>query len=98
MKKLLVALAALFAATLMSGNAFAFTAGQAKGVQAASAVVKVSSFSGCYGCYRPRRYYYRTCGCYAPAYYYTYNTCGSCYSGCGGWGLGGGFPFFSWFW
>jgi hypothetical protein len=94
MKKLVIALAAIVAATLFSGNAFAFSGNQARGVQAANAVVKVHY---CHRCYRPRRYY-RTCGCgycgcYRPTYYYAYTGRGSCY---GGWGWGG-FPVFGWF-
>jgi hypothetical protein len=89
MKKLIVALTALFAVTLLSGNAFAFTATPAKGLHASNAVVKVASLTY----YRPTRHYYRTrsyCGCYRP----------TCYTGCGcnggGWGLGG-LPIFGWF-
>jgi hypothetical protein len=92
MKKLIVALAALFAATLISGNAFAFTATQAKGIHASSAVVKVSSFDARpVRHYRTRHYYgVRTyCGCYRP----------TCYTGCGcgdSWGFGG-LPIVGWF-
>ncbi|HZV20780.1 MAG TPA: hypothetical protein VE986_04465 [Hyphomicrobiales bacterium] len=101
MKKLMIALAAIIAATLFSGNAFAFSPSQAKGVHASNAVVQVSHYGyrhyyrhrryrHCSYCYRPCCY---SCGCYRSVYYY--NGCGWVFGGCGSWGWG--FPFFNWF-
>ncbi len=92
MKKLIVAFAAIVAATLVSGSAFAISGAGPAIVQAPSAAVKVSG--GCY--HRPRHHYHRaSCGCSGccGGYYslYTYATPCGCYSGCGGWSWGGGF-------
>jgi hypothetical protein len=112
MKKLIIALAAIFAATLFSGGAFAVPGGAAKAIEAPVAAVKIH-----YGCGRPHHYYHgchRCGGCggyYSNTYVYAtpcggYSGCGcggcggcgwSC--GCGGWGgWGGGFlgGFFGW--
>jgi hypothetical protein len=109
MKKLLMISAAVLAATLLSGGAFAVPHGAAKALSAPSAVVKIH-----YGCGRAhyRRPCHR-CGCsgyYTPSYVYSSAPCGG-YSGCGcscgcggwscgcgGWGWGGGFlgGFFGW--
>jgi uncharacterized membrane protein len=91
MKKLIVAGAAMLAATLVSGNAFAVTGGEAKGLQTSSSTVNVA----CSYCHR--RHSYRGCGCggcvrYVP----TYTGCGCGGGGLfgGGWGGGGGGGFF----
>jgi hypothetical protein len=80
MKKLIVAGAAMLAATLVSGSAFAVPGGEAKGLQTSSSAVNVA-----YGYCRHRHYYHRGCGCggcvrYVPAY----TGCG-----CGGGGFFG---------
>ncbi len=107
MKKLIVAFAAVLAATLISGSAFAMPGSSAKAVYAPSATVKAH-----YGCARP--HYHHSChrcgscgGYYTSSYVYA-TPCGG-YSGCGcggcggcgysgwscgcggGWGWGGGF-------
>ena len=90
MNKLIVAIAALLAATLLSGNAFAFSGGHAKSVHASNATVKVSDVRGY--AYAPRRHYRRIgCGCGHMIYTSCYTSCGSCGGGCGGGcGYGGG--------
>lgn len=94
MRKLIVVFAAIVAATLFSGAAFAIPGSGPAAVQAPSAAVKVSC--GCY--HRPVHHYRRSgCGCSGCCGYYslyTYATPCGCYSGCGGWGWGGGFGFF----
>ncbi len=93
MKKLVVASAAVLAATLFSGNAFAIPGAQVKAVEAPSAAINVNC--GCGGCavhaVRHR------CVSYYTTYTYTYSvpTCGGCGCGCGGWG-GGFFGLFGW--
>ena len=96
MKKLIVAVAAMLAATLLSGNAYAITGSEAKALHAAGSVVKVhcGHRHGCYhgGC--------RGGGC-GRLYTYTtrYTTCGTCGGGgcCGGCGYyGGGWSLFGW--
>ena len=102
MKKLIVASAAVVAATLFSGNAFAIPGSMARSVEAPAAAVKVSC-----GCHHPHHYYRHThtCGCcscggYYSLYTYTtpccgYSACGGCGGGCGGWRLGGSSEAFS---
>jgi hypothetical protein len=74
MNKLILAAAAILAATLFSGSAFAVTEGTAKALHAGSSVVKVHI-----GC-RHRTYHHARCG--GP----NYPACARCY-GCGGCGL-----------
>jgi len=83
MKKMIVAGAAMLAATLMTGNAFALPgAGDAKGVTAASSAVTVAC-----GCHH-RHYYHRSsCVRYVPVV----PSCGCNTCGCGGGLFGGGF-------
>ena len=70
MKKLIVACAAIVAATLFSGSAFAIPGAGPAAIQAPSAAVKVSC-----GCHRPRYYRPACCGYYS---LYTYATpCGA---------------------
>jgi hypothetical protein len=94
MKKLIIAVAAMLAATLFSGNAFAFTGGHAKGVQTSNALVKVH-----HGYCHRRPYRYRIDYGYRPAPCCSCYTCSPC---CGaGWGPGwgggwGGFPVTGW--
>ena len=76
MKKLIVAGAAMLAATVFSGNAFAIAGGGAKGLEASSSAVKVACG------YCARRRHYRGCGC-GVTYVPTYTSCG-CSSCCGG--------------
>lgn len=105
MRKLILAAAAILAATLLSGNAFAFTGGEARGLHAASSVVKVHSCGrcrhhrGCAGC-GAVLYPTPACGCngcglytytssYRCGYGYTGYGCG-CAHGCGcGYGYNG---------
>ncbi len=110
MKKLIVAVAAMLAATLLSGNAYAVTGSEAKALHASGSVVKVHHCRHVHGCY------HGGCGggC-GHLYTYTtrYTTCGTCgggggcgyYSsayygpncgcGCGGY-YGGGWSLFGW--
>ncbi len=91
MKKLIVASAAVVAAALFPGNAFAIPGGHAKSIEAPGASVKVK-----YRAHRPRHCYraYHCGGYYSTYVYaspcggYTYSSSGGC--GCGG-GWGGGF-------
>ena len=86
MKKLILASAAIAAATVFAGSAFAIPGARPATIRASGDAVKVSC-----GCYRPNyRYYGSCCGYYS---LYTYTTPCGCYSGCGGhgWRLGGGF-------
>ncbi len=91
MKKLMIAAAAILAATLVSGSAFAVPGGATKTLEAPAATVKVS-------CRRHHRVhthhyrapccgYYRCCGYYS-LYTYTTPCCHGGY-GCGGWAYGG---------
>ena len=103
MKKLIIATAAILAATLVSGSAFAVPGGATKTLEASAAIVKVSCRHH-HRAHRHRHYhaqccaYYRCCGYYS-LYTYTTPCCngGGCgyggwaYGGCGGWGYGGGF-------
>jgi hypothetical protein len=90
MKKILIAVGAMLAAMIFSGHAFAFSGGNAAGVHAPGAVVKVR----CGHCYRPceRVVRYRQCNgcgsCCRPCGYY----CGwtTAYGGCGWGGCYGG--------
>lgn len=111
MKKLIVALAAIFAVTLFSGGAFAIPGSAVKaGASAPSAIVKVHHscgrpryYSGCHRCggcsgYYTTSYVYATpCGGYSGC---GCGGCGGCgwSCGCGGGGWGGGFlgGFFGW--
>ncbi|MGC2631514.1 MAG: hypothetical protein ACLPJW_20305 [Rhodomicrobium sp.] len=86
MKKLIVAVAAMLAATLLSGNAYAVTGSAAKALHASGSVVKVS-------CHHAHGCYHRGCGGCGRLYTYTtrYTTCGTCgggacWGGCGGCG------------
>ncbi len=96
MKKLMLAVAAMLAATLLSANAFAINVSPAKAWQSSSsAVVKVHCWRHTHGCYR------RTCagcggaGCGARLYTYCTRcmTCGTCGGGgcCGGYYGGCGY-------
>ncbi|MBI4724989.1 MAG: hypothetical protein HY765_08445 [Rhodomicrobium sp.] len=76
MKKLIVASAAILAATLFSGNASALPGNLAAGVQTSNEAVNVR-----YGCYHRR---YRCCGCRVVYY----NPCGGCGWGFPFWGGG----------
>jgi hypothetical protein len=81
MKKLMLAVAAMLAATLLPGNAFAITAGPAvKALHVSrSAVVKVHCGHHRHGCY------HHSCGgCGLYTYRTRCMTCGTC--GCGGCG------------
>ncbi len=92
MKKLLVAIIGIVAATLLSSNAFAFSGAHSNGVQIANQAVKVHyrCYRNCYTyryavrhvyyTYHYRTCCYRRCYCYRPCYYYRpcYNPC---YSG-----------------
>ena len=88
MKKLIVAAAAVLMATVFSGNAFAVTGSEAKGLQAASSGIVQVSYRHC-----SRHYHrhYHACGtCCRPVYYY--DGCGTCCWGSRGFfGLGVGF-------
>lgn len=86
MKRLFVAVAAMLAATLLSGNAYAVTGSQAKALHAAGSAVSVHYCGHRHGCYHVG------CGggCGGRLYTYTtrYTTCGACGGGgcCGGCG------------
>jgi len=106
MKKLIVAVAAMLAATLLSGNAFAVTGSEAKALHASGSVVKVHHCHHRHGCY------HRACaGCRLYTYSTRSMTCGTCgggacwggcrhYGACGSYGgcgyYGGGWSFFGW--
>ncbi len=111
MKKLIVAVAAMLAATLLTGNAYAVMGSEAKALHAAGSVVKVHHCHRTHGCYHRthggcNHLYtyttrYTTCGtcggggCYGGGSYYGPN-CG-CGCGCSGCGYyGGGWSLFGW--
>ncbi len=77
MKKLIIAGAAMLAASCISGNAFAVAGSDAKGLQAGSSVTNVAC-----GCYH--RHHYR----HHATHYVPVPVTSSC--GCGGFGLGMG--------
>ncbi len=84
MKKLVVATAAILAATLVSGSAFAIPGTAAKTLEAApSSAIKVSC--GCH--HRPHYYHRGSCCGYYSLYTYVVPCNGGC--GCGGCGYGG---------
>ena len=89
MKKLIIATAAILAATLVSGSAFAIPGGTTKTLEAPAAAVKVN----CGRHHRAHRRHYHTqcCGYYYSLYTYT-TPCGG--YGCGGWTYGGCGGFF----
>ncbi len=99
MKRLVIATAAILAATLVSGSAFAVPGSTVKSLEAPAATITVSC--GCH--HRPHYYHRPCCGYYS---LYTYAT--PCYTGCGcggcggwggcGWGSCGGYfgGFFGW--
>jgi hypothetical protein len=87
MKRLMLAVGAMLAATLLTGNAFALTLSPAKGLHAPDSTVMVHHCRHVHGCR------YRACGgcggCGCAACgprLYTYSTCGTCGGGgcCGG--------------
>ena len=93
MKKLIIATAAILAATLVSGGAFAIPGGATKTLETPAATVKIN----CGRHHRAHRHHYHTqcCGYYRCCGYYslyTYTTpcgggcgCGDrTYGGCGG--------------
>ncbi len=95
MKRLVIALAAMFAAMLLTGNSFAVPGNYAQKIGASNQALKICD--GGY-CYHRRPSYGRCAGC--GVQYYTYPSCGSCgwnagcgwHSGCwsGSGGCGGG--------
>lgn len=111
MNKLIIAIAAMLAATFFTGNAFAFSGGHARGVHASSAAAKVSDV---YARPHARRAHhvhsynaYPSCEC-GHMLYSCSTFCNSCGCGCGGFfgggsgcgcGCGGGcgFPLLGWF-
>lgn len=98
MKKLILALAAMLAAALLSGNAFAVTVSPGQVAHASSATVKAGYCRHAHGCYRRRIAGCGGCGCAGCARrLYTYSTrcmtCGTCGGGgcCGGYYGGCGY-------
>jgi hypothetical protein len=85
MKRLMLAVGAMLAATLLTGNAFALTLSPAKGLHAPDSTVMVHHCRHVHGCR------HRACG----PRLYTYSarcvTCGTCGGCCGGCGCGGGY-------
>jgi hypothetical protein len=94
MKKLIIATAAILAATLVSGSAFAIPWGATKTLEAPAATVKVNG--GRHHCAH-RHYHTRCCGYYSLHSYttpcdggcgyvgYTYGVCGGFFGGRFGW-------------
>jgi len=77
MKKLITATAAILAATLLSGGAFAVPGGAAKGLEGPTAPVKVS-------CHRPHDHCRPPCSGYYSLYTYVVPCYGGfSFSGCG---------------
>ncbi len=106
MKKLIAGVAAMLAATLLSGNAFAITGSEAKVLHILGSAVKVHHCRHRHGCY------HRACdGCRLYTYTTRYTACGicgggACWGGCGYYGpqcgcggcgyYGGGWSPFGW--
>lgn len=84
MKRLVIATAAILAATLVSGSAFAIPGSDAKSLEAPAATLNVNC-----GCHHRPHYHYRGSCCSGYYSLYTYVTPCPAGCGCGGCGYGG---------